>query len=76
MTFRDATDRLRGFGFKHREMAAKLGVSVQSIRQARLDRRSRSYRRPPRGWQKGFAEMATDRARRWRDIACELEEAS
>jgi hypothetical protein len=53
---RGTTDLIAGC-FSHAEIADAAGVSLQSIRQARLDPSSPSYRSPPPGWQKILADF-------------------
>ena len=47
MNFREAVDAL-GSSLTHEDVAKALGVSVQTIRQARMKEDSKSYRAPPR----------------------------
>jgi hypothetical protein len=58
--FIEATDRLVG-RVTHRELADELGVSLQTIRQARMDPKSSSHRKPPNGWQAAVAKLAARR---------------
>ena len=61
MDFKTATDRVGGC-ITHAEIAEAAGVSIQTIRQARMDPTSSSYRNPPMGWQKAMARLARQRA--------------
>jgi hypothetical protein len=58
MEFKEATDRLVS-RVLHEDLAAELGVSIQTIRQARLSPDSASYRKPPRGWERAVMKLAT-----------------
>jgi len=62
MDFKTATDRVAGC-ITHAEIAEACGVSIQSIRQARMDPSSPSYRNPPAGWEAVLARLVKDRAK-------------
>lgn len=49
MDFKKATDGLFD-RISHEELAQTLGISVASIRQARLPETARAHRNPPVGW--------------------------
>ncbi len=68
MDFKTATDRVAGC-ITHAEIAEACGVSLQSIRQARMDPSSPSYRNPPVGWEGVLARLARERARHLLNIA-------
>jgi hypothetical protein len=72
MDFRTATDRVAGC-ITHAEIAEACGVSIQSIRQARMHSSSPSYRNPPSGWEDVLARLARERARELMQAAEELE---
>lgn len=74
MTFQEATDQLAG-RVTHEELAEELGVSVQAIRQARLDPSANGYRRPPDGWEAAVAKLATKRGGELKALAKALREA-
>ncbi len=57
MNFKEATDGLFD-RISHEELAEDLGVSVASIRQARLDPKARAYRTPPPNWQEGVIRLS------------------
>lgn len=61
MDFTEATDRLTK-GLTLSDLANELGASYGLIRQARMDPHSRSYRRPPDGWESAVARLAGERA--------------
>lgn len=62
MDFKTATDRVAGC-ISHAEIAEAAGVSVQTIRQARLDPSAPGHRPPPVGWQTVLAQLARERSR-------------
>jgi hypothetical protein len=62
MDFKTATDRVGGC-ITHAEIAEAAGVSIQTIRQARMDPNSTSYRNPPTGWQAVLARLARARSK-------------
>ena len=68
MNFRKATDDLLG-GISHEELANALGVSIHTIRQARLAEGARAHRSPPEGWEPIVARLAKQRAERFRRLA-------
>jgi len=70
--FKTATDRVSGC-ISHAEIAEAAGVSIQSIRQARLDPGTASYRSPPPGWQVILARLARNRGSELNEFADELE---
>ena len=72
MDFKTATDRVAG-GISHAEIAEAAGVSVQTIRQARLDPAVSGYRPPPTGWESILARLARDRSKALADFAEEIE---
>ena len=61
MDFKKATDELL-WSFSHTELAKSLGVSVPSVRQARLDVAAKAHRSPPEGWELTIARLAKQRA--------------
>jgi hypothetical protein len=61
MDFKTATDSVAGC-ITHAEIAEACGVSIQSIRQARMDPSSSSYRNPPGGWEAVLSALAKKRA--------------
>jgi hypothetical protein len=60
MDFRKATDILCG-AVTHAELADALGVSLASVRQARLDPSAAAHRSPPQGWEAVAAKLARKR---------------
>lgn len=68
MNFKDATDALFE-RVTHEALAEVLGVSVPSIRQARLDPSAAAFRQPPEGWERAVADLAEKRERHYRQLA-------
>lgn len=73
MDFIETTDRLSAAGVTHSELAGELGVSVQAVKQARLDSSSPSYRRPPEGWKEAAAALARRHGAELQELADALE---
>ena len=71
MDFKKATDELLAT-FSHEELAAALGVSVPTVRQARLDPSAKARRSPPEGWQRKVRRLAEQRAERLQRLAQRL----
>jgi hypothetical protein len=57
MDFREATDRLCR-GINHASLAKALGVSIPTIRQARLDVQAKARRHPPPNWEHAVIRLA------------------
>jgi hypothetical protein len=67
MDFREATDQLFD-QVNHAELAEALGVSVATIRQARLSDEARGRRAPPREWEDAVLTLAERRLRHYRKL--------
>jgi hypothetical protein len=67
MNFKEATDGLFD-RISHEELAEALGVSVASIRQARLPEAAKAYRHPPAGWQDKVIRMSERRVMHYRQL--------
>ncbi len=67
MNFKNATDKLFSV-VSHAELAEALGVSVASIRQARLDPTAKAHREPPNGWQGAVIQLAEKRLLHYRKL--------
>ena len=65
MNFKQATDFLFD-GVDHEQLARELGVSVASIRQARLKPTANAHRSPPPHWQEAVARLAANQMERYR----------
>lgn len=72
MTFAEASEDLKRCPTDE-DLAGELGVGVQSVRQARLDETSPSYRSPPAAWPVAIARLARSRARELERLAERLE---
>lgn len=68
MDFKKATDELLG-GISHEELAKALGVSIPTVRQARLPESAKAHRRPPEGWERVVHRMAKERAKHFERLA-------
>jgi DNA-binding GntR family transcriptional regulator len=67
MDFKEATDSLFD-RISHEELAEALGVSVASIRQARLPETAKAYRNPPPGWQDKVIRLSERRIMHFRQL--------
>jgi hypothetical protein len=74
MDFKAASDRITAC-ITLADIAAASGGAESTIRQARLDPSTSSYRSPPDGWQAAIAKLATERAAELTRLAAELREA-
>jgi hypothetical protein len=72
MNFREATDSLFA-GIRHEDLASALGVSVASIRQARLKDTARSHRSPRRGWETAVIGLAKQKIEQYHELINTLE---
>jgi hypothetical protein len=72
MNFRKATDELFN-RVDHGTLARELGVSVASIRQARLRSDSAAYRLPPNEWQQAILALSRARIQHYKNLVEELE---
>ena len=72
MDFKTATDRVTGC-ISHAEIAEAAGVSVQTIRQARLDPSAPGHRPPPTGWERIVATLAEAKGRSLLAFAAEVD---
>jgi hypothetical protein len=70
--FKTASDRATGACITLADIADAAGVPHQSLRRARVDPTSASYRRPPEGWEKAIAKLAEARAAELARLAAEL----
>lgn len=73
MDFKKATNLLFS-GPQHAELAKALGVSVASIRQARLPADAKAYRAPPKGWERGVRELAKAHVTQYQKLIDQLEQ--
>lgn len=72
MDFVKATDALFE-GVTHDGLAEKLRVSVPSIRQARLSKESKAYRKPPEYWEAAVKAMAESRVKHYQRLVWQME---
>jgi len=59
----------------HDDLGETIGVSVATIRQARLDDEAKAHRSPPPGWEKGALKLAEAQARHFERLAERLRAA-
>ena len=71
MNFKKATDELFD-SVSHAELAEALGVSVASIRQARLSTEAKAFRAAPALWEKAVIRVADKRAEQYKRLADRL----
>jgi hypothetical protein len=67
MDFREATDDLCD-AVSHEELAKALGVSVASVRQARLRGTARAHRGAPPDWEGAVIRLAEERVWHYRQL--------
>jgi hypothetical protein len=72
MDFKKATDELLA-GISHEELSKALGVSVPSVRQARLPDSAKAHRSPPAGWQPAVLRLAKQRIGHFQRLVARLE---
>ena len=73
MDFKEISDRATSTCITLADIGDATGVEGHSIRRARLDPATRSYRPPPPGWEKAIARLARARAGELVKLAEELE---
>ena len=71
MDFRAATDGLFD-RVDHEDLAKELGVSVATIRQARLGQNASARRTPPTGWREAVIRLAERRIMHYRQLIDKL----
>lgn len=71
MDFRQATDELCA-KMDHEDLAKALGVSVQTVRQARLAPQTGAHRSPPGDWQDALIRLAEERVWHYRRLIQKL----
>jgi DNA-binding GntR family transcriptional regulator len=67
MDFREAVDALCD-SLSHEDVAKALGVSLQTVRQARLREDSNAFRTPPKNWKAAIIRLAEARASHYRKL--------
>jgi len=71
MNFKEATDGLFD-RISHEQLAESLGISVASIRQARLTPTAKAYREPPKGWENAVIRLAENQTLRLRRLIASI----
>ena len=71
MNFREATDELCDV-VSHEELAKALGVSVATVRQARLRSDAKAHRSPPEDWKGAVTRLAKERLDHYRMLVTRL----
>lgn len=71
MDFKKATDELLA-SISHQELADAIGVSVATVRQARLSQDAAAHRTPPVGWESAVTALAQKKAQHFRRLAEKL----
>jgi transposase len=72
MDFREATENLCA-GVSHEELAKALGVSVATVRQARLRPDAKAHRSPPGHWKAAVIRLAEKRVSQYRRLLSQLD---
>jgi len=67
MDFKEALDGLCA-KVDHEDVAKALGVSVQTVRQARLRRDAKARRNPPEHWRQSAIRLAEERVWHYRRL--------
>jgi len=67
MDFKEATDGLLD-RVSHQELAESMGISVASVRQARLRPDANAYRNPPENWEDVVIRLAEKRVWHYRKL--------
>ena len=67
MNFREAVDALCA-SLSHEDVAKALGVSLQTVRQARLREDSAASRAPPKNWKAAIIRLAENRVSYYRKL--------
>lgn len=72
MEFRDAIDGLCA-KIDHDDVAKALGVSVQTVRQARMSVDAKAHREPPPKWKDTVIRLAEERVSHYRELIKEMQ---
>ena len=73
MNFREALDALCST-VDHKDVADALGVSVQTVRQARMNADSSAFRAPPKDWEESVIRLAEKRVLHYRKLIAKIVE--
>jgi hypothetical protein len=71
MIFREAVDALC-ISLNHEDVAKALGVSLQTVRQARMRQGTSAFRAPPKNWKAAIIRLAEGRASHYRKLSQKL----
>lgn len=71
MDFKEATDAVCD-GLGHEDISKALGVSLQTVRQARLADGASARREPPKDWHYGLIRLAEKRIMHYRSLIDQL----
>lgn len=74
MNFKEATDVLFSHVRQEELAEAMGGISIASIRQARLNPEANAYRSPPVGWEKAVIKLAEKHSKELADLARSLKQ--
>lgn len=75
MDFKEATDELFS-RIDHEALADALGVSVASVRQARLRQEAKAHREAPQGWETAVLRLAEKQAAHFQRLAAGIKKCS
>lgn len=67
MNFRKATDELFD-RVAHEDLAKALGISIATIRQARLSPEASAHRTPPENWKEAVVRLARKRIGHYQEL--------
>ncbi len=71
MDFKKATDDLFD-AISHEDLARILGVSIATVRQARLQPTAKAHRSPPDAWEDAVVRLAGQQIQRYRQLISAL----
>ena len=71
MDFKSATDALFT-NVTADDLASCMGMSIQSVRQARSDEKSTGFRHPPGGWENAVRKVAEKQIRHYERLLAKL----
>ncbi len=71
LSFADATDALL-VSISREDIADRLGVSVATVKQARLPVEAHAHRPPPKGWRSAVLAVAEEMAEHYRRLADQI----
>jgi hypothetical protein len=67
MEFKDAVDEVCA-PISHADVAKSLGVSLQTVRQARLSSQAKAFRAAPNRWRDAMVRLAEERVWHYRKL--------